>query len=41
MMKANVLILIIGLLMYFVVGAAFIYLFVLIVKALKNISLTL
>lgn len=35
-MKVNILILIIGYLMYFVVGVAFIYLFVLVVRALKK-----
>ena len=35
-MKANIFILIIGLLMYFVVGVAFIYLFVLVVRALRK-----
>ena len=35
-MKANILILMIGLLMDFVVGVAFIYLFVLVVRALKK-----
>ena len=35
-MKANIFILIIGLLMYFVVGIAFIYLFVLVVRALRK-----
>lgn len=35
-MKANILILMVGLLMNYVVGVAFIYLFVLIVRALKK-----
>ena len=35
-MKANILILMVGLLMNYVVGVAFIYLFVLIVRALKE-----
>lgn len=35
-MKVNILILIIGYLMYFVVGVAFIYLFVLVVRTLKK-----